>query len=170
MPGSQRSEAARPVRSPAPPEMGEMRSALEVRFVQTLDDEKLAKRLVKLQEKFPVATLPELVVYNWLEKEHVKFEFQVELFGGRRLRGGLLPDFVVERGAGAIAWQVQGEYWHSQALKDDGDRIANLRMLGQVVRGRRIEKVVELWENDLYRKSLRNTVMSLALSGVGFRQ
>ncbi len=149
--------------------MTDVRSPLEVRFTQTLDDEKLAKRLVKLQAQFPAATLPELVVYNWLEREHVAFEYQVELFGGRRLRGGLLPDFVIQHGANAIAIQVQGEYWHSKALKDDRDRAVNLRMLGQIVNGRRIEHVVEVWENDLYQKNLRNTVMNLAIGGSGFR-
>lgn len=150
--------------------MTDVRSPLLVRFTQTLGDEKLAKRLVKLQGQFPQATLPELVVYDWLQRARLFFRYQVELFGGRRLRGGLLPDFVVFLGGVTLAWQVQGEYWHSRGLKGDADRTANLRMTGQVVEGRRIDRVVELWENDLYDRHRRRTAMNLALAGVGMRR
>lgn len=171
LPGKAASPRA-PVRSPAPPapEQTNVQDPLLVRFTDALNDEKLAKRLVKLQKQFPVATLPELVVYDWLLKEHMRFQYQVELFGGRRTRGGLLPDFVVELGSRTLAWQVQGEYWHSVGLKGDADRTANLRMLGQIVNGRRIDAVVELWETDLYQRSKRTTTLRLALSGVGMRE
>ncbi len=171
LPGKAASPRA-PVRSatPAVPEQTVVQDPLLVRFTDALDDEKLAKRLVKLQKEFPQATLPELVTYNWLQREHMRFQFQVELFGGRRVRGGLLPDFVVMMGSRTLAWQVQGEYWHSVGLKGDSDRTANLRMLGQIVNGRRIDGVVELWETDLYQRSKRTTTLRLALSGVGMRE
>lgn len=167
LPGGKR-ERLPPIVKATTPEQTDQRSALEIRFAQALDDEKLARKLVKLQAKFPVATLPELVAYEWLQRRNIPFSFQVELFGGRRVRGGLLPDFVIEQGATALAWQIQGEYWHSVGLKDDADRTNNLRMLGQVVDGRRIEQVVELWENDIYQK--RPQVFNMGLAGIGMRQ
>lgn len=130
-------------------------------------DAALAKRVQKLQAKHPVGSVPELIVLDWLVRNGWQHLYQHALFGGRSLRGGLLPDFVVFTGGSASVWQVQGEYWHSTKLKGDKDQVANLRMLGQVVDGNRIETVVELWEDDIYRK--RPQIFYMALAGIGLR-
>ena len=132
-----------------------------------IGDVTLAKRVQKLQAKYPVGSVPELIVLDWLTRNGWQHLYQHALFGGRSLRGGLLPDFVVFTGGSASAWQVQGEYWHSTKLKGDADRIANLRMLGQEVDGSRIETVVEMWEDDIYRK--RPQIFYMALAGIGLR-
>lgn len=141
--------------------------ALDVLARQIGGDRKLAKRIMSLRKQFPQGTAPELIVYDWLARNSVPFTYQAVLYGGRAQRGGLLPDFVVKHGR-TMAWQVQGEYWHSTKLKGMEDYYANLRMLGQVVDGSRIETVVELWEDDIYRK--RPQIFYMALAGIGLRQ
>lgn len=130
-------------------------------------DYDLAVRLVKLQAQFPNSSLPELVTFDWLSGQQLRFFYQAQLFGGRAFRGGLLPDFVVESGGGGAAWQVQGEYWHSQGINQGKDAMANRLLLGQQVNGVRIGQVVELWENDIYHK--RPQIFFMALGGIGMR-
>ena len=131
-------------------------------------DSNLAKRIVSLQQKFPQGTIPELLVYDWLRKEGLGFDYQVELYGGRRFAGGLVPDFVLYRDrTNADIWQVHGDYWHSLARKGFHDQTANLRMLGQIINGATVKRVIELWESDLYR--LRPQIFYLALAGLSVR-
>lgn len=150
----------------------DLRDPLEVRLLRSLDgDEKLVKRIIALMQEYPAGTIPELICYTWLEKERIKFTYQAMLYGGRRASGGLLPDFVVDVGGGlSVAWQVQGEYWHSLARKGSYDRTVSLRLQGAWFQGRRIWKVAELWEADLLDKYQRETVLRLALQGISVRQ
>ncbi len=132
----------------------------------------LAKRIMSLAEKFPVATVPELICYSWLMAEGLRFDFQIELFGGRRFEGGLLPDFVVHGGnAEAIVFQIQGQFWHSIARKGFHDQTSQWRMLGQIVNGSTISKVVEIFEDDLYMgrhvQTLFYALAGISLRGVG---
>lgn len=167
LPGVRGGRAGALERMPVPEfEKSAEQQALDLVTRQIGGDEKLAKRVMKLKEKYPQGTAPELIVYDWLTRQSVPFSYQAVLFGGRAQRGGLLPDFVVTYGR-TMAWQVQGEYWHSTKLKGDNDYYANLRMLGQVVDGQRIEQVVELWEDDIYHR--RPGVLWNALAGVGLR-
>lgn len=114
-------------------------------------------------------TVPELIAYDWLQRNSYPFTFQAELYGGRATAGGLLPDFVVETGAGVgMAWQIQGEYWHGKSGdKKVSDAEAAMRLVGQVVGGVRIEKVIYLWESDLYEK--RPQVFQYAVAGISLR-
>jgi hypothetical protein len=132
-------------------------------------DEKTAKRVRQLQLQFggkSSGTLPELVTMDWLDQNKIKYIFQGRVFGGRAAAGGLLPDFVVDTGGGRGAvWNVQGEYWHNRsAQKGFDDASANLRYLGQVVGGIRIEKVLLLNERDILRR--RPFVFQMALAGI----
>lgn len=134
-------------------------------------DEKLAKRIMNLMAQFPLGTLPELITYDWLQSKHISFMYQVELFGGRRIRGGVVPDFVVmEQGdrTQAQAWQVQGEYWHTLPGARERDAAKNISLLGADVEGARITQVIELWEGDIYDK--RPRVFQMALAGIGMRE
>lgn len=132
-------------------------------------DRNIAKRIMRLAEQFPAASVPELIVYTWLQKEGLNFDFQVELYGGRRFEGGLLPDFVVYQDrTHATAWQIQGSYWHSIARKGFHDQTSQWRMLGQVVNGATIGKVIEIWENDLYMGRHVQTLF-YALAGISMR-
>lgn len=53
-----------------------------------------------------VATIPEWLVYQWLQKHGVRFDFQSSLMGGRIELGGAVADFVLPE-LGMI-WRVQG--------------------------------------------------------------
>lgn len=141
-------------------------------LTRRLGDEATAKRVRALQgEMGGVAqgTVPELVTYDWLKRGGWRYIYQAELYGGRAAAGGLLPDFVVETGAGTgMAWQIQGEYWHGKSGdKAISDAEAALRLAGQVVAGIRIDKVINLWETDIYTK--RPQVFEYALAGISLR-
>ncbi len=131
-------------------------------------DSSLAKRILSLQKKFPVATIPEMIVYDWLRREGLSFEFQVEILGGRNFSGGLVPDFVLYQDrTNADIWQVQGDYFHSISRKGFHDQTSQWRMLGQIVNGATVKRVIELWERDLY--ALRPQIFYLALAGISMR-
>ncbi len=54
-----------------------------------------------------------------LEALHVRYYYQVELNGGRRERGGLLVDFVVDLPPRMIALPVYGGFWHGGQLSTE---------------------------------------------------
>lgn len=140
-------------------------------LVRLVGSEALAKRVLALKRKYPNGTNPELVVFDWLQRQGwIQFEYQVDMFGGRRAPAGegIVPDFIVWTDASwAMAWNVQGEYWHGQSGGKRRDELARLKLLGAYIQGARIGAVVELWESDIYRK--RDVVFSAALAGVGLR-
>lgn len=141
-------------------------------LTRRLGDEATAKRIRALQATLggvSSGTVPELVTYDWLQRSGYNFIFQAELYGGRATAGGLLPDFVVETGAGVgMAWQIQGEYWHGKSGdKKVSDAEAAMRLMGQVVGGVRIEQVIFIWEEDTYTK--RPQVFQYAVSGIALR-
>lgn len=131
-------------------------------------DRKLAAKIVSLQQEFPKGTVPELVIYEWLRRMGYQFSYQVSLYGGRNFEGGLVPDFVIFRDrTSADAWQCQGMYWHSVGRKGLHDERSNLRMLGQIVEGATIRRVLSLWEDDIYTK--RPQIFYLAMAGINLR-
>lgn len=131
------------------------------------EDLPLAKRVVANQQKFPQATVPELVAYDWLKANNHQFRFQLQAFGGRSVAGGLVPDFLVQHGAGALVWLVQGEYWHSSLQQQERDRYAIEAMQGMVIDGVEVNDVVQLWEDDIYEQ--RPKVFEWAMQGIGLR-
>lgn len=141
-------------------------------LTRRLGDAALAKRIRVLQAQYggvSSGTVPELVTYDWLQRSGYRFIFQAELYGGRATAGGILPDFIVETGAGSgAAWNIQGEYWHGKTQeKAQSDAAEVLRMIGLVVQGIRIDKVLYLWEQDLYDK--RPQVFQYAVAGIALR-
>lgn len=131
-------------------------------------DVKLAKRVLGMKPEYPAASIPELIVHCWLTDKKIPFTYQAMLFGGRRAKGGLVPDFVVQYGGLGLAWQVQGEYWHARTTAHGRkDTVNVLRLIGTDYHGVRISTVVELWEKDIYR--LRPRVFQYALAGIGLR-
>lgn len=131
-------------------------------------DVKLAKRVLAMKPEYPAASIPELIVWCWLTDRKIPFTYQAMLFGGRRAKGGLVPDFVVQYGGMGLAWQVQGEYWHARtAAHGQKDATVTLRLVGTMYHGVRISAVVELWERDIYR--MRPRIFQMALAGIGLR-
>lgn len=96
-------------------------------------------------------SLPERIVWKWLEDSGHLYEVQQALFGGRRIAGGMVLDFYIYSiGGRPIALRVQGEYWHGplgpgKKSKDDIQAF-RLRARGYLV--------VDLWERDIYREAL----------------
>lgn len=127
-------------------------------------DRNLAKRIMRLAEKYPVGSIPELVCMDWLMREGLSWEYQVPLMGGRNMSGGLVLDFVIFDGGAADVWSIQGTFWHDQSHKGFKDATSKWRMLGQVVRGATIRKSLELWESDIL--NMRPQVFMFALAGI----
>ncbi len=99
----------------------------------------------------------EELVYNWLLKRGIRFEFQSQLIGGFGTTelGDATVDFLLENN---IVFRVQGEYWHTQRktkAKDDLQR-ERLIALGYTV--------IDLWEDDL--KTRLEYVMQQAMRGL----
>lgn len=136
-------------------------------WTERLGSEKDAKRMASLAQQYPTATLPELVTMDWLMRNNYTYEFQVPVFGGRQHGGGGVVDFVVYTGGDASAWAVQGEYWHSQHKMVNRDKSLFLRLLGATIAGFRVTSVIELWEDDVYRR--RPLVFFQAIAGMGLR-
>lgn len=93
-----------------------------------------------------LGTLPERIIWKWLEDSGATFRVQYAEFGGRGVLGGVALDFVVIGIAAApVALRVQGGYWHGPASDrkaQDDEAAARLRMAGYLV--------VDLWEQDIY--------------------
>jgi hypothetical protein len=146
------------------------RSDKEKEWARTLEDDDLARDAYNLYEDMPNASLPELILYLELARRNMMFEYQVEIYGGRGTRGGLIPDFLVKQGGEGYAIEVQGEYWHGGAEKEEKDRADTFRMLGANVSGVKIKHVATVWENDLYPdKQYKEFVVTNALAGISMR-
>lgn len=63
-----------------------------------------------------------------------------------------------------MAWLVQGEYWHSLREVAESDATDKIRLLGTVFHGVRIDIVLDLWEQRIYKD--RPEVFELALVGI----
>ena len=105
--------------------------------------EKLEKAAVQGVE----GTLPERIVWKWLDGEGLSYAPQYTEFGGRSTVGGAVIDFVVWGLAGVpVAIRVQGGYWHGPAFHertvDDLAQAERLRAQGYLV--------LDLWEQEVY--------------------
>jgi len=128
--------------------------------------EKLAKTVQTLQKDHPYATVPELVTYNWLEAQGVPFRFQAALLGGRTVRGGALPDFVLQMSRqGGMVWNVNGTYWHNIPLVMEREQVQKEQLIGQTLDGILIQSYVALWEDRIMAPN-RDDVFWSAMSGV----
>jgi len=116
-----------------------------------------------MQNEIPNASLPEAIVYDYLKLKGRPFIFQAPVFGGRGMKGGLVPDFLVENGGEWLVWNVQGEYWHSDAINNNKDASFRYRLLGAIVMGMKVQAVSELWESDIYND--RPAIWELAWAG-----
>jgi hypothetical protein len=117
-------------------------------------------------DRYPYGTMPELVIYEFLERTEERFTYQAQLMGGYRA-GGLVPDFVITRDGLAHVWLIQGIYWHNIPGKRVKDMADKLRMLGEYHNGNPIEKVTFIWENHIMQPNpMREVVMQDALVGI----
>ena len=120
------------------------------RMVPTMG-ERNARTVWRLQKRGIRGTAPELLVYDWLERKRVRFEFQSSQFGGRKIRGGIVTDFVVWIGALMMAWRVQGAHWHSSAIAKARDQSTKVRLLHTRYYGQKFSAVCDLGEMSIYK-------------------
>jgi hypothetical protein len=109
-----------------------------------------ARQVVALQARGVLGSVPELMVYSWLEARTIPFDFQSSMFGGRMQLGGQVPDFILKHLPELLVWRVQGDYWHSRPGTHEQDRLEKAMLLGAVVDGKKVSAVVDLWEHDIY--------------------
>ena len=105
-----------------------------------------------------IGSLPERIIWKWLEDQKLAFQWQQSAFGGRMLRGGMVLDFVVlGLAAGPVVIRVQGDYWHGPTSPGrpgrDDDQAQRLRAKGYIV--------LDLWESDIYAYALRGELRVL---------
>ena len=62
------------------------------------------------------------------------FEYQVSLFGGRNVRGGVVLDFLVSTRPAPTAISVKGEYWHRNTDQDKIEEVRIRKTLGHGTR------------------------------------
>ena len=96
----------------------------------------------------------ETIVYNYLVRHKIVFQFATSLAGGFYELGGAVVDFLVEPN---LAWRVMGEYYHRGVTKEGSDLIQRemLEGLGYIV--------VNIWGDDI--KDRLEETMRLALQG-----
>lgn len=142
------------------------------RLADALGDEKLAKKLLKLKKKFPDATMLELAIMEFLDRKQKKYVWQQWLLGGRKLKGGQVTDFIVDMGTYAMVIEAQGGYWHNRPGSRQRDQAQRFALLGLSIWGKKITKVIEVWEQRIMQpnKARREQTLNLALSGVEIGQ
>lgn len=109
-------------------------------------------------------TLPERIVWKFLESGDYVYQVQSSVMGGRDIIGGSVVDFLVYNiYQSPVAIRVMGDYWHGSAFpgtqaKDD-EQQQRLSSQGYLV--------VDLWESDLYRAADLGSVRSFILRKIG---
>lgn len=131
-----------------------------------IGDTKIAKAVVSLKEKFPNGTTPELVTMDWLNRQQIRYIYQAQ-YGKRNRSGSSSTDFVVSSNGRGMAWEINGEYWHTRYKTPGSDAARAMRLMNQTVGGIIITKVVALWESDIYKRP--DKVFELAMMGEGLR-
>lgn len=136
----------------------------EDKLANALKDRSLARRIVKLQEKHPYGTVPEMMAVDYLQRKQERYTYQAQLYGGWRA-GGMVPDFVVHRPGGLLAMLINGNYWHPHPQKNEADK---MRIRGAPTDGGRISNVVIVWESALMR--MKDEVLDAAMAGIELGQ
>ncbi len=152
-------------RKPRPPALHADREGKDPRyqrFVYLIGDEGIAKKCWDLFQKYPRATLPELIAMEYLLRKHKQFVYQVKGIPFAR------PDFMVITPGGGLIWMIQGEYWHTLGNARQEDARIKRLLKGFFAEGVRIYKVVEVWEADLYGEK-RERTLDRALAGIEMR-
>ena len=95
----------------------------------------------------------EALVYNFLVRRNIPFDFQTSLAGGFYSLGGAVVDFII----GDLAWRVMGEYFHKGIEKTGSDIIQREQLMAMGY------TVVDLLADDL--ENRLNETLTLALQG-----
>lgn len=109
-----------------PPKRGHIRVGRVQKFGLTPEEE--------LMQYAPEGSTPERMVYGWLIRHDLPFQYQVSVLGGRQVPGGAVLDFVIHAKDVPIVVRLQS-YWHQnveQQWRDDL-QLEMLTELGMVV-------------------------------------
>jgi len=95
----------------------------------------------------PGISLPERIVWAWLDSQGISYDVQLAEYGGRTMAGGTLIDFILYGLADRpVALRIMGDYWHGPQfpvrMNHDRQAADRLRMRGYLV--------VDLMEGDIY--------------------
>ena len=167
LPGPKRSQRLPDLSAAMPEELAPDQTE-ERRIARAVGDESLAKRVVSLQKKFPVGTVLELVIYDWLSMKKIAFDYQVAVFGGRAHEGGKIPDFVIKQSAEPDAWLANGVYWHTRPGNEQADAGTKMKLAGALLpNGQRIRRVLIIWEDKIVTpaEQIREQTLNMALAG-----
>lgn len=108
-------------------------------------------------------TLPERIVWKWLEDHGHSYEHQRTEFGGRLVAGGAVVDFFVyDLAAKPVVLRVMGDYWHGPSFPGrqarDDEQAMRLTQQGYIV--------ADLWESDIYEAVLQENLSRYILGEV----
>ena len=81
------------------------------------------------------ASLPEKLVYAWLVKHGIPFNYQYALMGGH-VPGGAIVDFVIYLRDPSVILRIMGYYWHNKSPAsqiNDDLQLESLEDLGYIV-------------------------------------
>ena len=137
------------------------------RLTRQLGDEALAKRVLKLKKKWPDGTIPELIAADFLERRRAKYEFQKQVIGGRKIKGGQVLDFVVDQGISVHIWEIQGKYWHTRPGKKQVDEAQRMALMGIRIWGKKVSAVIEIWDSRIAtdNRAKRQQALEAGLTG-----
>lgn len=131
----------------------------------TPGEDPLVLARIEMEASGIVATLPEWLVYRWLERHGFKanedFFFQSSMYGGTQQYMGVVADFVLPGmiGSQGLVFRVQGLHWHyakEEQKYHDLEQRLHLEADGWVV--------IDLDEDDVYERL--EYIMPEALRGI----
>jgi len=99
----------------------------------------------------------EKIIYDWLVKRKIPFEFQSSLMGGRYSLGGAVVDFVITDLN--ILIRAHGDYWHKQMSQQASDVVQRELLESQGW------TVVDIWGSALDTPAKVNDTLMKALQG-----
>ena len=109
------------------------------------------------------ATLPERIVWKWLDSQRLMYEPQQAELGDRSAHGATVDFEVFDLAALPVVIRVQGSYWHGPAFPGrravDDEQAQRLRMEGLIV--------ADLWEQDIYDAVLADRLTPYIMGEIG---
>lgn len=138
------------------------------RLTNALGDERLAKKVLKLKEKYPLASTLECVIMEYLDRKRAHYIFQQTLLGGRKVKYGQVVDFLVDKGHYILIIEAQGNYWHTRKGQEGIDAAQRMALLSTTYQGKPILKVIAVWESRIMQpnRSIRERTLDAAMNGM----
>ena len=114
--------------------------------VRKLEAAKVGDDLPTEVQGKPVAGAFEAIVSKALETMGWDFEYQKPLFGGRRVKGGLILDWLVYTRPRPTPLFGQGKYWHNLGQRPETDRIQMAKLRSRL--RRYFAGAKEIWDYE----------------------